>query len=82
MSDADRTILEHIHALVEQEKALRAAHGDGALSDDDRARLTRLEGELDQAWDLLRRRRARAEYHENPDEASERPVDEVTRYLQ
>ena len=77
----DRTILDHIHQLVAEEKQLRAAHP-GGLTDADRERLKRLEGELDQAWDLLRQRRAREEFDENPDESAERPVENVTKYLQ
>lgn len=84
MSDSagDKSVLDHIHDLVAEEKALRSAHAGQALTDDDRARLQDLQGQLDQAWDLLRQRRAHEEYHENPDESAERPVENVTRYLQ
>ena len=76
----DKTILDHIHQLVDEEKQLRAKnHG---LAGEDRARLKHLEEELDQAWDLLRQRRAREEYDENPDEVRERTVNEVEGYLQ
>ena len=76
----DKTILDHIHQLVEEEKQLRA-HNHGLVGDD-RARLQHLEQQLDQAWDLLRQRRAREEYDENPDTAAERSVNEVEGYLQ
>jgi hypothetical protein len=76
----DKTILDHIHQLVAEEKNLRAGHS--GLSGDDRNRLRHVEAELDQAWDLLRQRRAREEYDENPDEVQERPVNEVEGYLQ
>jgi hypothetical protein len=76
----DKTILEHIHQLVEEEKQLRGRnHG---LVGEDRARLQQLEQQLDQAWDLLRQRRAREEFDENPDTAAERSVNEVEGYLQ
>lgn len=84
MSDAaagDKSVLDHIHDLVAEEKALRASHG-GGLGDAERARLKELEGQLDQAWDLLRQRRAHEEFHEDPDASAERPVDNVTKYLQ
>ncbi|MHA3702285.1 DUF2630 family protein [Jatrophihabitans sp. YIM 134969] len=84
MSDAaarDKSILAHIDELVAEEKTLRASHP-GGMTDDDRARLKLLEGQLDQAWDLLRQRRAHEEFHENPDDSVERPVDNVTKYLQ
>lgn len=76
----DKDILSHIHQLVEEEHALRdsaAGHGD-----DERARMAELERQLDQAWDLLRQRRAKAQYGEDPDEATERPEPRVENYLQ
>ena len=76
----DTKILGHISQLVEEEKQLRAAnHG---LSSDDRRRLQHIEEELDQAWDLLRQRRAREETGDDPDAAHERSVNEVEGYLQ
>jgi hypothetical protein len=41
-----------------------------------------LEVQLDQAWDLLRQRRAREETGEDPDAASERSGNDVESYLQ
>lgn len=76
----DKSVLDHIHDLVEEEKRLRAVHH--GLSSEDRRRLEAVEHELDRSWDLLRQRRAREEYGENPDEAKERSVDEVESYLQ
>jgi hypothetical protein len=76
----DKSLLDHINALVAEEKQLRAAHH--GLSSEDRQRLDTLERQLDQYWDLLRQRRAREEYGDNPDEAKERPVNEVESYLQ
>jgi hypothetical protein len=76
----DTSILAHIHELVEEEKQLRAGHHglDGA----GRQRLRALEEQLDQAWDLLRQRRAREDTGEDPDAAHERSVNEVEGYLQ
>ena len=54
----------------------------GAATDDDRARLQELKVSLDQCWDLLRQRRAREEFGQDPDEASERPTDTVEKYWQ
>ncbi|MDQ2750560.1 MAG: DUF2630 family protein [Actinomycetota bacterium] len=78
----DKTILEHIHELVAEEKQLRDSHAGRGLAGPDRQRLEMLERQLDQTWDLLRQRRAREETGENPDEAKERPIDEVESYLQ
>jgi hypothetical protein len=76
----DKTILDHIHDLVAEEKTLRG--GPHGLSAEQRQRLQHLEEQLDQAWDLLRQRRAREETGENPDEARPRAVNEVEDYLQ
>jgi hypothetical protein len=78
----DRSILAHINELVAEEKALRSRHTGEGLDDADRERMHQLEVELDQAWDLLRQRRARAEFGDDPDNAEERPAAEVETYLQ
>lgn len=78
----EKTILEHINELVTEERGLRAAHRGTGLSAEDRQRLESLERQLDQAWDLLRQRRAREETGEDPNAAKTRPVDEVESYLQ
>jgi hypothetical protein len=75
----EKDLIARIHALVDEEHALRegAEH-----TDEQRARMQQLEVQLDQCWDLLRRRRAKRQYGENPDEASARPASEVENYLQ
>jgi hypothetical protein len=78
----DTTILDRIHDLVAEEKRLRDSHAGRGLTGPDRQRLEALERQLDQAWDLLRQRRAREELGENPDDAKQRPIDEVESYLQ
>lgn len=75
----DTAILTRIHALVEQERELRARRG--GLSSTQRQRLESLEYQLDQTWDLLRQRRAREELGENPDDVRERSVNDVESYL-
>ncbi|MFE3069136.1 DUF2630 family protein [Streptomyces sp. NPDC059247] len=71
-------ILDDIGSLVEEERALRARSG--GLLPEERARLTELEVRLDQCWDLLRQRRAKSEFGENPDTAAVRPATEVESY--
>jgi hypothetical protein len=78
----DKTILSHIDELVEEERALRAAHIGHGLTGDDRLRLQHLERELDQAWDLLRQRRAQSENGGDPESVHERSESEVEGYLQ
>ncbi len=76
----DKSLLEHIHDLVAEEKRLRARRA--GLTSTDRQRLDAVERELDQLWDLLRQRRAREEFGDDPDEARERTSDQVESYLQ
>ncbi|MER5201688.1 DUF2630 family protein [Streptomyces sp. NPDC002825] len=73
-------ILDDIGALVEEERALRERSGTGGLAPEERARLADLEVRLDQCWDLLRQRRAKVEFGEDPDEATLRPAAEVESY--
>jgi len=72
-------ILSRIHALVDEEHKLRETN---EHTDEQRARVSRLEADLDQCWDLLRQRRAKRQYDENPDEAQVRPESTVEGYLQ
>lgn len=78
----ERSILSHIDELVAEEKQLRSRHTGDGLADDERQRMHQLEVELDQAWDLLRQRRAKAEYGDDPDNAQQRDASEVETYLQ
>jgi hypothetical protein len=76
-------VLDRIRRLMEEEQRLRAEHGDGhAMTRPERERLQLLETELDRCWDLLRRRRARAEFGLDPDAAGTRDPDTVEHYLQ
>jgi Protein of unknown function (DUF2630) len=78
----EHTILSRIHDLVAEERALRDRHVGEGLSDVERGRLSALEEDLDQCWDLLRQRRAKAEFGADPDTAQPRPTGEVESYLQ
>ncbi|WP_405855242.1 DUF2630 family protein [Streptomyces sp. NBC_00090] len=71
-------ILDDIGALVEEERVLRQRTG--GLLPEERDRLAELEVRLDQCWDLLRQRRAKAEFGEDPDTAAVRPASEVESY--
>jgi hypothetical protein len=75
----EKDILGRISALVDEEHHLRE---NTEHTDDQRQRLQELEAHLDQCWDLLRQRRAKAQYGENPDEAQPRPETQVESYLQ
>jgi Protein of unknown function (DUF2630) len=79
----DKEILSHIDELIATEHDLRAKVADGELSSgEERDRLRSVEEALDQCWDLLRQRRARREFGENPEEAQVRPAAEVEGYQQ
>jgi hypothetical protein len=79
----DKEILGHIDELIKTEHELRAQVADGKLSsDEEHSRLRAVEESLDQCWDLLRQRRARREFGEDPAAAEPRPTSEVEGYLQ
>ena len=76
----DEDVSSMIRALMEQEHALRAReaqtrHGEAQ-------RLAAIEVQLDQCWDLLRQRRARREFQQDPAAAQVRPARVVETYLQ
>jgi hypothetical protein len=72
-------ILSRIHSLVDEEHKLRETSDH---TEEQRERIGKLEADLDQCWDLLRQRRAKRQYDENPDEAQVRPESTVEGYLQ
>jgi hypothetical protein len=77
----DVTILDQITGLVEREHHLRAARQRGGLSETaELDELADTEQQLDQCWDLLRQRRAKRQYGENPDDAEARPATQVEGY--
>jgi len=75
----EKDIFGRIHELVDEEHKLREG---GEHTDAQRTRLQQLEADLDQCWDLLRQRRAKRQYGEDPDEAQARPEPQVENYLQ
>jgi hypothetical protein len=79
----DKEILSRISGLIETERELRHQLASGELSSEqEHERLRSTEEALDQCWDLLRQRRARREFGENPDDAAARPAPEVEHYQQ
>jgi fucose permease len=79
----DKEILERINGLIETEHELRGELAAGTLSSEqERERLRSAEEALDQCWDLLRQRRARREFGEDPESAAARPSVEVEGYQQ
>ncbi len=79
----DKEILGHIDELIQTEHELRARLAAGQLTtDEEHGQLRAAEQALDQCWDLLRQRRARREFGEEPGDSAARPVSEVEGYLQ
>ncbi|MEJ8836412.1 DUF2630 family protein [Ramlibacter sp. AN1133] len=74
---SDQTILAHISALIDEEHKLRSA----GAPQDGAPRLKQLEVELDQCWDLLRQRRAKREFGEDPETATPRDPGTVEGYI-
>jgi Mg-chelatase subunit ChlI len=74
---SDRTLLEHISELVAEEHRLLAHPEDPEQT---HQRLKHLAEQLDQCWDLLRQRRAKREFGEDPDTATPRDIGTVERY--
>jgi predicted nuclease with TOPRIM domain len=76
-------ILTRVNDLVSEEHALRERLQRGEIGvEEERQRLQTLEVALDQCWDLLRQRRARAEAGQDPNQVAPRPTDQVEGYLQ
>jgi hypothetical protein len=75
----EKDILSRISSLVDEEHQLREGT---EHTDAERTRIRELETHLDQCWDLLRQRRAKRQYGEDPEEATARPEREVEGYLQ
>jgi Protein of unknown function (DUF2630) len=83
---SDESIAAHIERLVSEEQELRRREQhdrkDAEQLEADNDRLQAVQVELDRCWDLLRQRRAREEFGQDPDEAAVRDADTVERYLQ
>ena len=75
----DQSVLNKIETLVHEEQHLC---GQRQLSDHDQSTSRKIQVELDQCWDLLRQRRARREFGQDPDGAKVRPASVVERYEQ
>ena len=78
---SDEDIQARIKGLIDQEHALRQRLSAGEITHEaEHADLARLEVELDQCWDLLRQRRARREFGQDPGEAAVRDAGTVENY--
>ena len=78
----DEQMVRQIDELVDEEHRLERQHAGSELTADEQARLKAVEIQLDQAWDLLRRRRARRNAGLDPDGAVVEPPSVVEGYQQ
>ena len=78
----DQEVHGTIEQLVAEEHELWGRESAGVATDDDRRRLEQVKVSLDQCWDLLRQRRARREFGQDPDEAEARSPQVVENYEQ
>lgn len=78
----DFDIRHRIASLVNEERSLRDQLADGEIGvTDEHHRLSAIETELDQCWDLLRQRDALRAVGGDADTATVRPTDVVEDYL-
>jgi hypothetical protein len=77
----DERVMNKIEQLVEEEHTLLGLN-DEASPADKHERLKTIEVELDRCWDLLRQRRARREFDQDPEGAEVRDEGTVEGYLQ
>ena len=76
----DQEVHQQIERLVAEEHAL--FEKGSAVSSEERRRLGDINVQLDRLWDLLRQRRAREEFGQDPSVAHERSAETVEKYLQ
>lgn len=76
----DQELQQHIESLVAEEHALFDKAG--SMTPDDRRRLDDVNVQLDRLWDLMRQRRAREEFGQDPERTHERDAEVVEKYLQ
>lgn len=78
----DKEILSEISRLVAEEHRLEGEAVGRGPDNPEHDQLKGIETTLDQCWDLLRQRRARREFGEDPNQAQVRDAATVERYLQ
>ena len=78
----DNELHELINKLVAEERELEEGHIGTRATPEQERRLKEVEVALDQAWDLLRQRRARREFNQDASTTSARPPEIVEGYEQ
>jgi hypothetical protein len=78
----DSAVSAHIEELVAEEHRLFELAEQRPLSVSELQRLDDVNVQLDRYYDLLRQRRAREEFNQDPSSAHLRPPETVEKYLQ
>ena len=76
----DKAVSASIDALAREEHVLFEREAAGSATPADLQRLRQIEVALDRCWDLLRQRRAKREFGQDPDEAKLRDSKTVEGY--
>jgi hypothetical protein len=76
----DKTVTDRIDELARREHELFEREAKGSATDAEREELRQIQVRLDQWWDLLRQRRARREFGQNPEGAQLRDEKTVEGY--
>ena len=76
----DKKVTDRIDELARREHELFERESRGSATDAEREELRRIQVRLDQWWDLLRQRRAKREFGQNPADAELRDEKTVEGY--
>jgi hypothetical protein len=76
----DKRVTDRIDELARREHELFERESQGSATDGEREELRQIQVRLDQWWDLLRQRRARREFGQNPEDAQLRDEKTVEGY--
>lgn len=76
---SDQQVHQSIEQLVAEEHAL--FEKGSSMTETDHKRLEEVNVQLDRLWDLLRQRRAREEFGQDPDSATERSAEMIEKYV-
>jgi hypothetical protein len=77
----DVNVISHIDELAREEHELFERESHGKATESDLKRRHQLETMLDQCWDLLRQRRAKREFGQDPNAAAVRDPKTVKNYI-
>ena len=76
----DKRVTDRIDELARREHELFERESKGSATDAEREELRQIQIRLDQWWDLLRQRRARREFGQDPEDAQLRDEKTVEGY--